>query len=67
MRGPSRRADEVSVGDGFGHGEIDVGAAGAGDIETDGGIGAALLPFQDACGGENLRSVANGCDWFLDF
>src|SRR5882724_5064207 len=60
MRGPGWRGDEIAVGNGFGHGEIDVGTACLCDVGTDGRIGAALLPFQDACCGKDLRGVADG-------
>src|SRR6267142_2854385 len=60
MRGPGRRSDEVAVGDGIGHGEIDVDAAGLGDVGADGGIGAALFPLKHASGGEDLRGMTDG-------
>src|SRR6267142_3269677 len=60
MRGPGWRGDEIAVGDGFGHGEIDVGTAGLCAVGTDGRLDAALLPFPDACCGKDLRGVADG-------
>src|SRR6266403_5022658 len=62
MRGPGRRGDEVAVGDGFGHGEIDVRAAGLCDIGANRGVRTALLPLQYAGGSENLRGVTNRRD-----
>src|SRR5579859_377003 len=63
--GPSRASDEVAVDEGVGHGEIDVGAAGDGDIRAGGRIGAALLSFEDASCSQNLRGVTNGSEWFV--
>src|SRR5437016_11821386 len=60
MRGPGRRSDEVAVGDGIGHGEIDVDAAGLGDVGSDGGIGAALFSLKHASRGEDLRGMTDG-------
>src|SRR5882724_2720934 len=65
MRGPGCRGDEIAVGDGFGHGEIDVGTAGLCDVWADGRIGAALLPFQDTSRGEDLRGVTDRRDGFV--
>ena len=65
MRGPGRRGDQVAVGDGFRHGQVDVRAASLADVGTNGGIGTALFPFEDSRGGEDLRGVADGCDGFV--
>jgi len=67
MRGPRRRSNEIPVGDRFGHGQIDVRAPGLCDIGANGGISAALLPFQYAGGGENLRGVTDGGDGFVGY
>ena len=65
MGGPGGPGDKIAVGDGFGHGEIDVRAAGAGDVRTDGGIGAAFLPLQNICGSQDLRGMTDGGDGFI--
>src|SRR5882762_7358095 len=65
MRGPGWRGDEVAVGDGIGHGKIDVGAAGLRDFRANGRIRAALLPIQYAGGSENLRGVTDRGNGFL--
>src|SRR5947207_9069942 len=65
MRGPGRRGDQVAVGHGFRHGQVDVRAASLADVGTNGGIGTALFPFEDSRGGEDLRGVADGCDGFV--
>src|SRR5712664_86605 len=67
MRGPCRGGDEIAVNDRFGHGEIDVGAASLRDVGTDGGIGAALFPSNDVCGGEDLSGVTDGSDGLIGF
>src|SRR5271169_4129504 len=59
-RGPGRAGDQIAVDESFGHGETDVCAAGQSNVRAGGGIGAALLPGEDASGGENLRRVADG-------
>src|SRR5713226_2454856 len=65
--GPGWRGDEIAVGDGFGHGEIDVGAPGLGDVGADGGISAALFSLENVSGGEDLRCMADGGDGFVGF
>src|SRR6266850_8487129 len=65
MRGPGWRGDEVAVGDGFGHGKIDVSAAGLRDVGADGRIRTALLPRQYAGGSENLRGVTDRGNGFV--
>src|SRR6267378_4940192 len=65
MRGPGRRGDEVAVGDGFGHGKIDVGAACLRDVGANGGIRTALLPSQHTGGSQNLRGVTDSGDGFV--
>src|SRR6266403_3246961 len=65
MRGPRRRSNEIAVGDGFGHGQIDVRAAGPCDIGANCGISAALLPFQYTGSSENLRAVTDRGDGFI--
>src|SRR5258708_32757184 len=67
MRGPGWSGDEVAVGDGFGHGEIDENAAGLGAGGAHGGIGAALFTSEHAGGGEDLSGVADGRDGFVGF
>jgi hypothetical protein len=67
MRGPGGGGDEVAVGDGLGHGETDVGAAGERNVRGGGRIGAALFPLEDTGGGEDLRGVADGGDGFVGF
>src|SRR6267143_6538216 len=63
MRGPGWGGDEVAVNDGFGHGEIDVGASGLGDVGADRRIGAAFFASNNIGGGEDLSCVADGGDW----
>src|SRR6267142_4567802 len=65
MRGPRRRCNEIAVGDGFGHGQIDVRAPGLRDIWAHRWIRAALLPFQYSGGSENLRGVTDRGDGFI--
>src|SRR5258708_156059 len=65
MRGPRWRSDEIAVDDRFGHGQVDVRAAGLGDIRANGGIRAALLALQDASGGQDLRGVTDSCDGLI--
>src|SRR6202521_898132 len=65
VRGPSRRGDEVAVGDGFGHGEIDVGATCLRDVRSDRRISAAPSSFEDTCRGEDLCRMADGGDRFV--
>jgi len=65
MRGPGWGADEIAVNDGFGHGEIDVGATGLGDIGANGGIGAAFFASNDVCSSKDLSGVADGSDGFV--
>src|SRR6267142_330094 len=65
MRGPGWGGDEVAVNDGFGHGEIYVGATGLGDVGADGGIGAALFASNNLCSGEDLSGVTDGSDGFV--
>src|SRR5260370_42313414 len=67
MRGPGWGGDEVAVGDGFGHGEIDVGAAGLGDVRANGWVGAAFFPSDDICRGKDLCGVTNGGDGLVSF
>ena len=64
MRRPRRRSYEISIGERFGHGEIDVRAPGLCHIGADSRIGTALLPFQYAGGSEDLRGVADRGDGF---
>src|SRR5207302_8680860 len=61
-RRPSRTRDKVTVDKGIGHREIDVRAASDSNVRSGGRIGAALLPLQDSCRGQNLRCMANGGD-----
>ena len=65
MRGPGWSGDEVAVNDGFGHGEIDVGASGLGDVGADCRIGAAFFASNDICSGKDLSGVADGSDGFI--
>src|SRR6267378_8611096 len=65
MRGPGWGGDEVAVNDGFGHGEIYVGATGLGDVGADGGIGAALFASNNIRSGEDLSGVTDGSDGFV--
>ena len=65
MRRPGRGGDEIAVGNGIGHGEVDVGAAGLGNIGADRGISAALFPLKDAGSGENLCGVTDGSDGLI--
>src|SRR5258708_30133151 len=65
MRGPRWRSDEIAVDDRFGHGQVDVRAAGLGDIRANGGIRAALLALQDASGGQDFRGVTDSCDGLI--
>src|SRR6266850_406581 len=65
MRGPGRGGDEVAVGYGFGHSEIDIRAAGLCDVGANGWISTALLPFEHAGRGENLRGVTDRGDGFV--
>ncbi len=65
MRRPSRPSDEVAVGDGISHGEIDIRAAGKSNVRASGWIGAALFSFQDSSSREDLRAVAEGGDRFV--
>src|SRR5260370_12972537 len=67
MRGPGRRGDKVAVRDCFGHGEIDVGAAGACDVGADSVPSTAFPSFEDSSGREDLRGMANGGDWLFCF
>src|SRR5712692_6759280 len=65
MRGPGRSGNEVALGDGFGHGKVDVRAAGLRDVGANGGIRTAPLPFQYAGGSQNLRRVTDRGDGFV--
>src|SRR5258708_39370886 len=67
MRGPGWGGDEVAVNDGFGHGEIDVGASGLGDVRANGWVGAALFTSDDICSGKDLCGVADGSDGLVSF
>src|SRR5260370_37835399 len=60
MRGPGWGGDEVAVNDGFRHREIDVGAAGLGDVRANGWIGATLFISNDIGSGKDLRGVTHG-------
>src|SRR5439155_20584035 len=59
-RRPSRTRDKVTVDKGIGHREIDVRAASDSNVRSGGRIGAALLPLQDSCRGQNLRCMTDG-------
>src|SRR5258708_17657849 len=67
MRGPGWGGDEVAVGDGFGHGEIDVGAAGLSDVRANGRVGAALFTSDDICSGKDLCGMTDGGDGLVSF
>ena len=67
MRRPRWRGDEITVGDGFGHGKTDVCAPGQVDVGTHCRIGTALFPFKDAGGSKDLCRVANSGDGFVGF
>src|SRR6266481_8685254 len=66
-RGPGRAGDQVAVGEGIGHGEIDVRASCESNVRAGGRIGAALLPFKDSSGGENLRGVTDSGEGLISF
>lgn len=65
MGWPGGAGDKVAVGDGVGHFDGGVGAAGVFDFGSAGGIGAEAFAFYDAGGGENLRAVAERSDGLI--
>src|SRR5262245_21299148 len=65
--GPGGAGDEVAVGVGFVHGNVDPGAAGERDVGTRRPIRAALSSLQHASRGKQLSGVADRGDRLLLF
>jgi hypothetical protein len=67
MGRPCGCGDQVSVDAGFVYGEFDVGATGGSDVGSDCRVATAAASLEHPGGGEDLGSVADGCDGFALF
>ena len=65
MSGPGGAGDELAIGEGAGHLDGDVGAAGELDLGGAGWIGIDSLAGDDVRGGQQLRAVAERGDGFV--